>query len=217
MPRHTSTSPAKRVEALGRARLRAKKLKRGETLTARPMAKLIGVSWVTLRGWCNDIAGFAESDAFEGGAQGVDYVFKPLKTIDFLTKHFKAERDRRIQETRRLAQLVGAEDLIDPESDFSPEELNKILQLAERIEDRRLRQGELIDAATVREHFNAYHLNIQQSALRSAQEADPEGNWEPEFRQAFDDAMRKLLIRIQRAGRDCTSRLGAKGVTQPSG
>lgn len=210
MARQTASSPAARLKMLERARARAKKVPRGKKLTANPMAGLLGVSWPTLKGWCREIPGFEASGVFEGGAQGIEYQFKPIGTINFLVRHFRAEQDKRIEASRRLAKMTGAEDLIAEDVEFSPEDLNKLLGLYEKIEAHKIRQGELLPGEKTRSDFNTYHLTIQQAALRSAQEEDPEGNWPPEMRKLWDARSRKLLVEIQRAGRKCAGQLGAK-------
>lgn len=215
MARKSETSAAQRIESLAVARKRVKSiLGRGEELALGDMCRLLGITPPTMKKWIAEIPGFAQSGAFDAGSEGREYSFKPLRTIDYLTRHFERVKKAQAEVTVRLARLAGAEDLIDPERPMSLDDIEKALRSLDRIEERRERQGELIDAAATASVFRAYHQAIQKTALGLAQQADPEGRWSPEFRRTFDDAARSLLLGIQRAGRDALKQLsGSAGQT----
>ena len=203
MPR-SPTSPATRIEKLGIARTRAKtELKRGETLSAAPMAGLLGVTWKTLSGWCDDIDGFAESGAFDRGGEGIEYVFRPLKTIDYLIKHFTAEREARAMRARRTRKLAAGNALDDLPDDYSLEEIAKIVTTAAKVREERERQGQLVEAGKVTNAVREAFSKMQQAGLRSAQEQDPTGLWPVEIRESFEDAINSVILSMEMAGREC--------------
>lgn len=209
MPRAASeTSPAKRIEALERSRKRAKsELKRGETLTAKPMAGLLGVSWTILRKWCETLDGFAESGAFDFGSEGVEWVFRPLKTIDWLISHFKREHAARAERARRERKIIAGSSLNHLPDDIGLDDLRKMLDVQERVDDGKIRQGALTDANLAAAQFRRYHDEMQKSLLRAGQTLDPTNGWDPVFRQQFDQAMRDTLLMTQRISRECLSNL----------
>lgn len=200
-------SLAARLRKLEGALAKAGKLKRGSTLSARPMAELLGVTWVALRGWCDDIAGFEESAAFVRGGNGIEWEFRPGPAIRFLIKHFKAEIAASAKRAKRVRAIVGGNALDQVPDDFSLDETRKIVQLSAAIQDQRERQGELIDARLAAEAFRAYHDTLQSAVLRAGQQQDPNGRWDPQTRESFEDAMRSVLAEAQRAGRKCLAKL----------
>lgn len=200
-----STTTEPRLRQLIAARDKARKFKRGETLTASPMAELIGVSWPTLRKWCNDIPGFAESGAFVGGSNGIEYAFSPRKSLDYLVKHFEAERAAALEKTRKVRRIVGGDSIDGIPEDFDLDQISKMVRVAGQIRDERERQGQLVDAALVRQTLREMFSRMQQAGLRAAVEHDPSGQWPAHMREAFEDAINSVLLSIEAAGRDCLS------------
>ena len=45
------------------------------------MAELLKVTWPVLRDWCSDIPELVESGAVMPGGNGIEWTFKPVKTI----------------------------------------------------------------------------------------------------------------------------------------
>ncbi len=204
----SKTSPLQRLNRLLKAKQRIFALPRGELRKGPPMAKELGVSWPTLRGWCDDIDGFEQSGAFERGAQGVNYEFCPVRTVWFLIEYFEAEVGRITAKNEKIVGPAAVEIIGEAAAGMTPEELNKSLAVAERIEDWKIRQGKLLDGDKARSDFNTYHLTIQESVLRSAQQQDPDGSWAPEMRSKWDASSRRVLVDVQRAGQKCAAELG---------
>lgn len=202
-----ATSPSARVAALGKAETKAAKLKRGQTLTAAPMADLLSVGWPILRGWCNDVAGFAESKAFVPGGNGIEWVFRPLVTIRFLKAHFQRELNAKTARARRVRQIIGGGALKDIPEDYTLEEMGKMIRLSTEIQSQKERQGQLVDGEGAAASFRIYHSTIQQAVLRAGQEQDPNGRWPPEIRESFENALRSVLLQVERAGTDCLKSL----------
>lgn len=203
----SATSASARLRALERAKGKARGLSRNATLTARPMADLLGVSWTTLRDWCVELPGFAESGAFDQGSEGIEWVFRPLKVIGFLEKHFRAEQKRSVERSRRVRRIVAGDTLDGVPDEYDLDDLRKLISLSATVQDQREKQGQLTDAAAAATAFRVYHEALQEAALRAAQEQDPNGFWSPEMRESFENAMRSVLLKMQKAGQKCLAAL----------
>lgn len=203
-----ATSPAHRLRVLASAKIKVDKLKRGTLLEAGPMAAILEVGWPTLRGWCVDFPGFAESGAFTSGGQGVNYEFNPRATVRWLTRYFENEQKRGREKATRLRRIVAGDALANVDQDLSLHDLDKMIGLVTKVQDQRERQGQLIDAKEAETAFRTYSMELQQAVLRAAQEQDPNGiRWSPAVREDFENALRSILLAMERAGRDCLSAL----------
>lgn len=200
-------SPAARLRRLEAALPKAKKLKRGSTLTAKPMAELIGVTWPVLRGWCDDVPGFEESGVFVRGGNGIEWDFKPVASIRFLMKHFEAEKQARVEAARRIRRAVGGGALEAVPDEYSLDDMAKMVRLSHQVQDHKIRQGELVAAEGVRNPLQRVFSRMQAAGLRAAQEADPNGRWSAETRQAVEDVSRSILLAQERAAQDCLKEL----------
>lgn len=198
-----AAGPAARLRQLELAKARAAKLKRGEMLSAQPMADLLNVRWPVLRDWCDDIPGFAEAECFVRGGNGIEWEFHPAKAIRFLISHFKREVERSASKARRLRKMAVGSAMDDAPDDMTIDEMAKMLKLATAIQEQRERQGDLVDGAKAAAAFSEFTSRIQQAVLRAGQEQDPNGRWSPEVRDSFENAMRSVLLQMERAGRDC--------------
>jgi hypothetical protein len=198
-----ATSPAERLRELSKALEKAKRLPKKTTLTAKPMCELLGVSWPTLVKWCDEIPGFATGGAFTRGAQGIEWTFRPVATVNAIIKHFEGERDKRAARAKRVRQMVGAQDLGDAGEDLSIEELSKLVRLSAELQGSKERAGQLIDAGKAAAAITMFCSTVQQAVLRAAQEEDQTGQWPPEIRESFENATRRILLRIEQAGQDC--------------
>ena len=189
---------------------RAKQFPCGEVLTSVPMAKLLGVNWTTLRDWCRDFVGFAESGVFEAGDKGVNYTFEPRSTILWLTRHFEAKREAASAKARRLGEITGTTAMVADHEEMSLAEMDKAISIRVKLRGEKIAEGELTDAERARMAFGSYHSTIQRAVVTFAQEQDPEGRWLPEFRETFEDLAEKLLLALEGAGRKCLAEIGAR-------
>jgi hypothetical protein len=172
------------------------------------MAKLLGVNWTTLRDWCRDFDGFAESGVFQAGDKGVNYTFEPRATVLWLTRHFEAKQVAAAQKSKRLGEITGTAEMVAPGEELSLAEMDKVLSITTRLRVERTEQQRLTDAQRALAGFREYHSTIQQAAMRAAQEQDPEGRWPPEIRESLEDAMQSVLLSLEQAGRQCAAALG---------
>jgi hypothetical protein len=201
------TSPATRLKALEQALAKAQALPRRATLTSVPMAELLAVSWPTLRDWCNDIPALAAAKAFERGDRGIEWTFRPVATVKALIKHFGAERAKRAARARRVKAIVGGTAFDGADDDFSIDELGKMIRLSTDLQNAKERAGQLTDADRAASAITTLLSNIQQAVLRAAQEEDQTGQWPPEIRESFENATRRILLRIEQSGQDCLRNL----------
>lgn len=189
----SSSSPANRLKVLARAKERAAKVKRGEVLRSRDMSKLLEVSWPTLRGWCNDLEGFAESGAFTPGGQGVDYGFHPRATVQFLIKHFTKVQKGQVERARRTRSIVGGGRLADMPEDFDLDDLTKMLRVNGVLREAQERDRLLVDRGDMLAGLVATFSAMQQAGLTAIQQADPTGQWAPRERAAAETAVRTMM------------------------
>ena len=101
------TSPAARLEALKRVKARLRRFAKGETLSAAPMAEFLGVTWPTLRDWCNDFPALEASGAFVRGGNGIEWVFRPREMHRGLTAEFDAQIKAGRKRTARVRSMVA--------------------------------------------------------------------------------------------------------------
>lgn len=203
-----ATSPSARLEKLRVSLAKAKKFKRGQTITAEPMATLLGISQVTLRSWADKFDGFEASGCFERGGRGIEWTFKPVATVEWLIKHFEAERARSAKQTQRVRGIVGATDNEEIPTDLSLAELKTLLDLTVRAQDARIKSGELVRASTIKEILRRVFSAIQQAGLRTALELDPTGQWPPETREIVENAIRTVLLKQVQAAEVCLNEFG---------
>lgn len=196
----SATSLAARLQRLEAARVKVRAMKRGAVLTFEPMMELLGVSRPILRDWCRDIPGFAESGAFEGGGNGIEYRFNPGATVRFLIKHFAAERDARVKKAREVRRMVAGDRLDDLPEDFDLDEIRKMIAVTAALREERERAGELVDAAKARDALRTMMTEMQQAGVKAASQQDPTGQWSPEIREKFEDAVNNVLVVMGRAG-----------------
>lgn len=203
----TPTSPVVRLRKLEAALEKAKAFKRDATISFEPMMELLGVSRPTLRDWCNDLPGFAESGAFVGGGNGIEYAFKPAATVRFLIKHFKAEAEARVAKARAVRQMVGGDRLEGVPDDFDLDQIDKMIRVSSRLREERQAAGELVDAGKVSDALRTMMTTMQQAGVKAASQQDPTGQWPPEIRESFEDAVNNVLVAMGRAGEKALSAL----------
>lgn len=131
-----------RLEA-AKARFKRAKGRKPSTLTAEPMAEALGVSWQTLRSWCNDIDAFEASKCFERGGNGIEWKFRVEKTFDFLTGHFRsmiAVQSAPIRTLNSIAGITMSED--DADISLASQKIHVAKTMA--LESAKKRQADLV-------------------------------------------------------------------------
>lgn len=178
--------PKVRLPRLESAKQRAPK-KRGAMLSAVPMAELLGVSWVTLRDWCDTLQGFDDSGCFTRGARGTEWQFRAVKTINWLTRYFEKVLADQESRSRGTARALGmAEDAVP--TGFSLAEVDRSLAIVGKVQAEKIAQAKWVSADQVREILRNLMVMSRDHILGVAQVSDPNGVFPPEIREKVERA-----------------------------
>jgi len=189
-----ATSPDARLRKLKAALPKAQDAgKGGRKLTAVPMHKLLGVTWPTLRGWCEDLPGFAESGAFIEGGNGIEWEFKPVATTRFLIGHFESEIKKRRESAKQVRKIIAGDALEDAPEDYDLDQLQKMLRLSRELREERAHWGKLVDAEEVHKLLSAMFAKMQATATKAISAQDPTNRLPPEHREKLEDAFANVL------------------------
>lgn len=182
----------------------------GTVLSSQPMAGLLGVSWATLREWCNDPA-VDTAGAFIAGGNGIEWQFNPVATIWALIRHFERVHETKVEKNRRIREIATGDALHGVPEDFDLRDTREMVRLLTELRNRQQADGNLVDAAATVKAIRKMVSAIQSATLTSAAVLDPTGDWDPEFREAFDDAMSRALVLQGEAAAECLDALNAAG------
>ncbi len=194
------TSPSARLRLLTASLAKAKALKRGTVLNAKPMCELLGVSWPVLREWCDDLPGFAESGAFTAGGNGIEWTFKPVATVNFLIRHFEGVKKAQIATAQQVRRAIAGDGLADAPAEMSLDEIAKALKVAAAMREERERQGQLIEVAKVATLADGMITRLQQAAIQAGREYDPTGQWPVEYSEMWQRAIENVALAAGQAG-----------------
>ena len=185
-----STNASVRLTRLEAAIPKVAALKRGEVLSAGPMTKLLGVSWPTLREWCDALPGFAESKAFVAGGNGVEYQFRAKRTLDWLLKHFRGVMDRQAVESRRLTKAVGVN--LPASETPSLAETKDLVNLTLTVVEASERQGHYVRADDVANFIEGYNETVISGIMGVRTKVDPNGKLPVALRRQVDEYLRSV-------------------------
>lgn len=191
MATFSPTSARARLRSLEKVKERCKGLKRGETLTAQPMAKFLGVSWPVLRGWCDEIEGFEQSGAFERGANGIEYTFRPRKVVDRLIRHFAALVESDTKKRSALTKAAGIK-VSDQDEPPSLQETKDLVNLTITVVQASEKQKLYVLAEDMAEFIAGYNEAVLNGILGIRTKIDPNGNLPPKIRQQIDEYVRSV-------------------------
>lgn len=189
-----ASSLTARLEKLEAAKARAGKLKRSITLSARPMAELLGVRWTVLRDWCDEIGELEASGAVVRGGNGIEWAFDPRRTTKILADHFKAKIERQAKKSREITKAIGV-DMAETEAP-SLQETKDLVNLTITVVAASERQGRYTRAEEVAEFLDGYNQVVVDGILGVRTKVDPNGNLPPHVRKAMDDHLRSLAAQI---------------------
>jgi len=189
-----ATSHTARIKALEAAKSRAAKLKRGERLSAMPMAELLKVRWPTLRDWCDDLPGFAQSGCFIAGGNGIEWEFRAARTVDWLLSHFRGVVEKQAAESRRLSKAIG---VTLPQSETpSLAETKDLVNLTVTIVAAAEKQNFYTPAEEVAAFIEGYNEAVVSSILGVRTKIDPNGNLPIHVRKAVDEHLRSVAASV---------------------
>ena len=151
-----TTDTAGRLERLNRALERAKQLPDDTILDAKPMADMIGFSWVTLRDWCDNIAALDGSTAFVRGGNGIKWQFHPMAMVAALIESFRGDAEKSANRNRKLQQQVGVE---VPESEHTADlaETRQLISMTLQVQAAEQEQGGFLPMQEVKNFLDGYN------------------------------------------------------------
>lgn len=194
----SKASLSARLRKLRAARQRIFSLPLGQTLTATPMAKLLGVSWPTLRDWCNEIEGFDQSGAFEAGAEGVEYQFCPVRTVWFLIDYMERESAEQADKNRGLQESAGMT-LPDGEDDVTFEEARGLVNMTVTMVSAKREAGEYTPTREWSAFLEGYNQRVVNGILGVSTRVDPNGALPPAVRRQMDSELRDLAATVHQS------------------
>lgn len=190
-----SSSLTARIRQLEAAKGRAAKLKRGERLSAKPMAELLGVTWIALRDWCNEIDGFEASGAFVRGGNGIEWDFEPRKTVAFLLKHFSDRVQAQARRSRAITKAVGVT-MPDEEAAPSLSDTKDLVNLTVTVVAAAEKQGAYTLTEDMVSFLAGYNQRVLDGIMGVRTLVDPNGNLPAHVRAAVDKYLRQVATEV---------------------
>lgn len=186
----TPTITNTRLEQLRAAR---KRIRKGEMLTAEPMASLLSLSWKTLG---EEIAKDPGIPVAQRGSRGVEWQFDARAVVDYFIRREEAVA----RKARRVAELGGLGAAgADAVASMGIADLAKAEAVATSVQRRKIEQGIYTLRDAVERAAESYNDAVVSAIVDSAQRADPTGAWPPEMRAMFDNEMRNVLLAVHDA------------------
>lgn len=186
-PKSSLTARLQKLEA---AQARADKVKRGTRLSAKPMAELLGVTWTSLKDWCDEIAKLEASGAVQRGGNGVEWAFEPKRTVKILIDHFKGVQDKQAKKSREVASSVG---ITLPEGEApSLAEAKDMVKLTIEVTEAADKQGRYALASDMLSFITGYNQRVLDGILGVRTQVDPNGNLPAHIRSSIDDYLRQV-------------------------
>ena len=183
-----------RLQKLEAAQARADKLKRGTRLSAKPMAELLGVTWTSLKDWCDEIAKLEASGAVVRGGNGVEWSFEPKRAIKILIDHFKGVQDKQAKKSREVSSSVG---LHLPEDEApSLAEAKDLVRLTLDLTKAAVEQEDLVPKSRLVSFVGGYNQEVVEGILGGATHVDPNGNLPPHVKAAVDQYLRQVALHV---------------------
>lgn len=184
----TVLSPQARLAQLRVAKKRADAHSARATLTAEPMAKLLGVSWQgALRRWCNELQGFEQSGCFVRGGQGIEWTFKVRKTTDWLIRYFEREEQALKAKSRRTEKVLALPEGTMPDG-YTLVEVDKSMSLYQKIAEHKREAKEWVPREHVEQILREVLIAARDHCLGVIGVADPNGVFPPEIREKVERA-----------------------------
>jgi len=183
-----------RLQKLETAQARADKVKRGTRMSAKPMSEMLGVTWTSLRDWCDEIAKLESSGAVVRGGNGIEWSFEPKRTVKILIDHFKGAQDRQAKKSREIAASVGV-NLPTGEAPSMAETkdlVNLTLAVSKAAED----QGRYILADEMIRFLTGYNQRVVDAIFGVRTQVDPNGNLPAHVRASIDNYLRQVASSV---------------------
>lgn len=209
------TSDRIKLNRLNAAKIKSQALKRGQILDAKPMAELVGVNWPTLRDWVDAAPELETKGAVKRGGNGVQWEFKPLRTIDLLIKRFETSVARQADRNRKVRAATGI-NLPDAEDAASFAETKQMVDMTIAVVAAKEKQGSYVPAAVLASFLAEYNQVVTSAILGVKMKVDPNGNLPPHVRADVDDYLRGVASQVHaKTEKFVMETLGAR--LQPAG
>jgi hypothetical protein len=187
-----TVSTTARIEALEAAQRRIDALDEGQVLSSRPMSEILGVTWNTLRGWCNTLPAFEGTGAFIRGGNGIEWEFDPRKTVEALLAHFRAEITKRQDRNRRVVESVGLAMDPDEAAQIDMADLTRQVNLTLAVQESKMRAGGYVPASKVGDFLKGYNQAAVEAVLGVGAKIDPTGALPASIRAAMTEELRNV-------------------------
>lgn len=198
-----------RIRRLEIAGQRAAALPRKERLASRAMSELVGVSWPVLRGWCDEYPILETKGAVIRGGNGIEWSFDPRRTIATLLSVMRKKKDGQAKKSRAITKAVGVS-LSAAEEAPSLSETKQLVELTMTVTAAKEKQGGYTPSSDVRDFIVGYNQAVLDGILGVRTKVDPSGTLSPALRQAIDDELRALAVKVNGiAAKFIEGRLGA--------
>lgn len=184
-----------RIARLQRAEQRAKLMKRGAKLQARPMAELCGVSWNTLKGWCDEYPDIEAKGAATRGGNGIEWEFDPRKTVAVLLQIMRKIRDGQAKKSRTLATAAGITLAAEDEAP-SLQETKDLVNLTLTVVSATEKQGGYTPTGDMLDFLDGYNRVVVEGIMGVRTRVDPNGNLPPHIREAVDNHLRAVATEV---------------------
>lgn len=158
------------------------------------MARTLGVSWPTLREWCDTLPRFEASGAFVAGGNGVEYQFRAKRALDFLLKHFRGKVAKQAAASQRLHRTTDV--VVGDDEDYSFAETGKLIDYGGKLQRAKFEAGDLVVRSDVETLFNALNDLVRTQVMSNSRKIDPNGNLDAKLRARFEDWSRETLVQI---------------------
>ncbi len=210
MPQPISISA--RIEALEAAKRRIEALDECEKMSSRPMSDLLGVTWPSLRKWCDSFQSFSDSGAFVRGGNGIEWEFDPQATVDALLAHFRGEMAQRQDRNRRVVESAGIHMDSVEAGQIDIAELKKQVDLTIAIQEQKMRMGGYTPSPKVSEFIRGYNQAAIGAVLGTETTIDPTGILPPNIRAAMNEELRKVAVTLNQRCTEFIRSFGAGSV-----
>lgn len=184
-----------RIAKLQAALDRAKKLKRGTVLAARPMAELLGVSWVTLREWCDEFSELETSGAVMRGGNGIEWSFAPARTISVILKMLDKRLAGQAKKSREITSAIGVA-MPTAEEASSISETKDLVNLTLAVVAAAEKQRRYTPTEEMIEFVDRYNQRVVDGIMGVRTRVDPNGNLPPHVRAAMDNYLRMVATEV---------------------
>ncbi|WP_333837944.1 hypothetical protein [Novosphingobium sp.] len=189
------TSINARIAKLEAASERAKKIPRGSVLASRPMCEVLGVSWPTLREWCNEFHELEASGAVVRGGNGIEWEFKPAPTVRIILKAMKSQRDGQARKSREISRAIGVS-LSPDEAAPSLAETKDLVNLTLAVVAAQEKQGRYTPTEQMLDFIDRYNRRVVEGIMGVRTRMDPNGKLPPQVRAEIDKHLRAVATEV---------------------